>query len=141
MLTPEGYRRLRIVLMGEGYAGFLISDPSKEVDVLTGLQKRDTFSGFLEASIFRMENENEKNSLINTEHSLGIVYLDLDNLKKTNDIYGHTAGDALILSASLALTYSFHGGVTENMLQAIDNFILAHREYGGFFSKCKEVEF
>jgi diguanylate cyclase (GGDEF)-like protein len=43
------------------------------------------------------------------QHTIGgvLVYVDLDNLKVTNDRYGHSAGDDLLRSAAGALRASF----------------------------------
>ena len=41
-----------------------------------------------------------------------LVFLDMDNLKKTNDIYGHKAGDrALKLFGSLLMEHAQHSVV------------------------------
>jgi diguanylate cyclase (GGDEF)-like protein len=37
-------------------------------------------------------------SLVDPEKKIGIIFVDLDNLKKVNDTYGHEAGDTAILS-------------------------------------------
>lgn len=40
-------------------------------------------------------------------YSISLLYIDLDSLKHTNDTFGHTAGDALILQFSNILTKTF----------------------------------
>lgn len=43
---------------------------------------------------------NELLSRLQEEEELGIIYLDIDNLKRMNDTYGHDEGDLVILRAS-----------------------------------------
>ena len=44
---------------------------------------------------------------------LGVVYLDLDHLKRTNDMLGHSAGDQYICAAAEALRQAVRRGVDE----------------------------
>ena len=44
---------------------------------------------------------------------LGVVYLDLDHLKVTNDSLGHAAGDQYIRTAAQALSHAVRRGVDE----------------------------
>ena len=44
---------------------------------------------------------------------LGVVYLDLDHLKRTNDMLGHSAGDQYICTAAEALRQAVRRGVDE----------------------------
>jgi diguanylate cyclase (GGDEF)-like protein len=55
-------------------------------DSMTGLYNRN----FFEAELKRLKNSRE--------FPISIISADLDNLKKTNDKYGHQAGDKLIVS-------------------------------------------
>lgn len=43
---------------------------------------------------------NELLTVLQNEDQLGVVYLDIDNLKKMNDTFGHDEGDMVILRAS-----------------------------------------
>jgi len=56
-------------------------------DSMTGLYNRN----FFEAELKRLRNSRN--------FPISIISADLDNLKKTNDKYGHQAGDKLIISA------------------------------------------
>ncbi|MGE4453064.1 MAG: GGDEF domain-containing protein [Sphaerochaeta sp.] len=66
-------------------------------DVLTGLRNRSTF----------MRDLSDKQRLCKTPAS--IVVCDINDLKKTNDTYGHAKGDALLLDASILLERCFRG--------------------------------
>lgn len=65
-------------------------------DVMTGLYNRAFFEG-----------EIERLSMSRTP--VGIIILDLDNLKKANDNYGHEAGDHLICRAAVCLRRALRG--------------------------------
>lgn len=54
-----------------------------EHDALTGLKNRHGF-------------ENDSENYRYSEHSLGLIFIDLNYLKKCNDTLGHEAGDALL---------------------------------------------
>ncbi len=58
-----------------------------ENDVLTGLYNRRRF----EEDAERMFAQAQRNS-----RRLSLLYFDLDNFKRINDVYGHAAGDAII---------------------------------------------
>lgn len=60
-------------------------------DELTGLRNRRA----LYRDIYELEKENDEK-----KRSIGIVYLDVNGLKETNDKYGHEAGDKLLLNAT-----------------------------------------
>lgn len=54
-------------------------------------------------SMTQLYNKRYYNELLTTlqeENDLGIIYLDIDNLKKMNDTFGHDEGDMVILRAA-----------------------------------------
>jgi len=64
---------------------------------------------------------------------LGVVYLDLDHLKVTNDSLGHAAGDQYIRTAAEALSHAVRRGVDEvfRSHQAGDEFeVILHGPIG-----------
>jgi diguanylate cyclase (GGDEF)-like protein len=64
-------------------------------DALTGVFNR----GFFEAEMERLEH--------GRDFPVSVIVLDLDNMKKTNDMLGHAAGDALLKSAVRVLQETF----------------------------------
>jgi diguanylate cyclase (GGDEF)-like protein/PAS domain S-box-containing protein len=66
-------------------------------DPLTGLYNRR----YLEDTLAR-----ETRRAVRSEHSLGVIMLDLDHFKKFNDTYGHDAGDAVLREAGAFLAKS-----------------------------------
>jgi diguanylate cyclase (GGDEF)-like protein len=42
----------------------------------------------------------KQKKMFNSCHSIGVLFLDINNLKITNDSYGHKAGDELIMSVA-----------------------------------------
>lgn len=63
-------------------------------DFLTGIPNRSLFYDRLRQSLSHAQNKDEK---------FGIIILDMDGLKETNDNYGHRAGDAAIKEIALRI--------------------------------------
>lgn len=68
------------------------------IDSLTGLKNRNSYFNRLQ-------------ELQKTQQALGVVYLDINGLKKANDTHGHTYGDDLIIRAAMLLTKIFKDDV------------------------------
>jgi diguanylate cyclase (GGDEF)-like protein/PAS domain S-box-containing protein len=82
-----GYRGVgrditEIALARERIASLAYSDP------LTGLANRTSLMPALEQAVQRARRRSSK---------LAVVFLDLDGFKQINDVYGHDAGDALLI--------------------------------------------
>jgi diguanylate cyclase (GGDEF)-like protein/PAS domain S-box-containing protein len=82
-----GYRGVgrditEIALARERIASLAYSDP------LTGLANRTSLMPALEQAVQRARRKGSK---------LAVVFLDLDGFKQINDVYGHDAGDALLI--------------------------------------------
>ena len=82
-----GYRGVgrdvtEIALARERIASLAYSDP------LTGLANRTSLMPALDQAVQRARRRNSK---------LAVVFLDLDGFKEINDVYGHDAGDALLI--------------------------------------------
>jgi diguanylate cyclase (GGDEF)-like protein/PAS domain S-box-containing protein len=82
-----GYRGVgrditEIALARQRIASLAYSDP------LTGLANRTSLMPALEQAVQRARRRNSK---------LAVVFLDLDGFKQINDVYGHDAGDTLLI--------------------------------------------
>ena len=66
------------------------------IDVLTGLYNRNKMNNYMQ-------------EISETSDSISLVFLDINGLKKVNDIEGHEAGDRLIKRASKILKDVFKG--------------------------------
>jgi diguanylate cyclase (GGDEF)-like protein/PAS domain S-box-containing protein len=64
-------------------------------DPLTGLANRRLFDELLEAGLSRTKRSGRP---------LAVAYLDLDNFKSVNDMYGHDAGDIVLCEIARRLT-------------------------------------
>ena len=70
------------------------------VDELTGCLNRNAMNIRIDSILADTDKE---------KHSLGVVFADLNGLKRVNDSKGHEAGDLLLKTASIALMNSFNG--------------------------------
>jgi diguanylate cyclase (GGDEF)-like protein/PAS domain S-box-containing protein len=61
------------------------------LDVLTSLPNRRLFRERLEVELLRAKR---------TQHQLALLFIDLDGFKQVNDLYGHDAGDLLLIEAA-----------------------------------------
>lgn len=66
-------------------------------DMLTGLYNRNKYINVVESYAG------------DVLHNIGVAYIDLNGLKKMNDVYGHEAGDDLIRRAASAISAVFPG--------------------------------
>lgn len=90
------------ILNSEGHPGELIRLYKQiSIDDLTGLYNRRFFRESLPPLVLK-SNSNGSN--------LGVLFIDIDNLKQINDEAGHVAGD----SAITAIAASLHMTVSEN---------------------------
>lgn len=83
-------RDLRARRKAEGQIQFLAHH-----DALTGLANRASFT-------LRLEREMKRAAA--TEGKLAVLCLDLDRFKEVNDLFGHAAGDALLVSVARTIT-------------------------------------
>jgi len=72
-------------------------------DALTKLPNRLFFSDRLEKTLEQARKNNEK---------LALLFIDLDDLKSANDIYGHSVGDSLLITVAKRMLGSIRDGDT-----------------------------
>ena len=95
-------------------------------DMLTGLYNRNKY-------IRVVESYDGK-----TLHNVGVAYIDLNGLKKMNDVYGHEAGDDLICRVASAIAAVF----PESAFRVGgDEFVVAQSEIAetGFLKKIDQL--
>lgn len=68
------------------------------------LSYHDSLTGALNRNAFIKTKENFKK---NIEKGLGVLFIDVNGLKKTNDNLGHSAGDELIINVFKAMNQAF----------------------------------
>jgi diguanylate cyclase (GGDEF)-like protein/PAS domain S-box-containing protein len=83
-------------------------------DALTGLPNRVLINDRLEMALARMKRNRTK---------LALLYLDLDNFKRINDAFGHTAGDDLLIEVAERLAGLLRTGDTMARLGG-DEFLI-----------------
>ena len=87
--------------------GIDITEINKVVEKLRFSCMHDALTGLYNRTYF----EEEMSRLENSRHNpIGLIVLDLDGLKLTNDILGHDAGDSMLVAAAKVLQNSFRDG-------------------------------
>jgi diguanylate cyclase (GGDEF)-like protein len=84
-------------------------------DALTGLYNRAAIVGYLDKNI---------NLSRRRKSPLAVAFIDINDLKKMNDLYGHEAGDALIKGAASAINLSIRSSDYAARLGG-DEFLIA----------------
>ena len=82
-------------------------------DMLTGLYNRNKYIKLVDAYDGKML------------HNIGVAYIDLNGMKKANDMYGHEAGDDLLRRAASAIAAVFPGN---GFRVGGDEFVVARAE-------------
>ena len=72
-----------------------------EQDTLTGLYNKDTVISMIEEAIAGQSVENDLNAM---------MIINLDNLKKVNDLLGHAEGDKVLVDTASVINEIFKGG-------------------------------
>jgi diguanylate cyclase (GGDEF)-like protein len=89
-------------------------------DTLTGLPNRALLYERLEAEIAAASRGG---------HLLGVLYIDLDSFKTTNDTYGHDAGDTVLEHAARRMAHSVRRGDTVGRIGG-DEFVVLLPQVG-----------
>lgn len=80
-----------------------ISQLKQRIAELEAIAYRDVLTGLLNRRAFEDRLEQEWERAVRSQSDISLLFLDLDKLKQTNDLYGHAAGDDLILVSALIL--------------------------------------
>ncbi len=84
-------------------------------DPLTGLQNRRSFEESARKEAIRA---------IRYQHALYLFFLDVDNFKEYNDLYGHQAGDALLIETANLLMNSIREDIDNVFRFGGDEFVI-----------------
>ena len=103
-------------------------------DSLTGLRNTTAYTSWVAKFDKQIENK---------QVDFGVVVLDLNDLKKTNDKYGHAVGNQLIIAAANLISDVFKGSLVfriggDEFLVVLQNEDPVHREelFGAFDATC-----
>ncbi len=80
------------------------------VDRLGKLYAQDTFSGIYNRNGFVTATSQIYSECVKNQRNIMLMFIDLDGLKKINDTYGHSVGDAAICNIADVLTKSCVSG-------------------------------
>jgi diguanylate cyclase (GGDEF)-like protein len=120
-------REVRALLIKAAHSIMMQSDVLSELhqlaltDELTGLYNR---RGFLALGLQQLKLSRR------TGEPLLLFFADLDHLKRTNDLYGHDEGDALLRRCAAALKHTFRESDIVARLGG-DEFAILAVEYAG----------
>lgn len=79
---------------------------SRKADLMHILAITDNTTGLYNRTAFK-EDEAKYNEILGKDRHIGIIQFDVNNLKKTNDTYGHEYGDMLIKTVGEGLKKCF----------------------------------
>jgi diguanylate cyclase (GGDEF)-like protein/PAS domain S-box-containing protein len=71
---------------------------------------RDSLTGLANRAAFRLHLDNAIHRASRTGKLLGVLYLDVDQFKRVNDSFGHSAGDHLLRTVAAQLTACLREG-------------------------------
>ena len=73
-----------------------------ELEVYERLLKEDRMTGINNRTAFEEQLQDIEDHAQDYDNA-ALIFMDVDGLKNTNDLYGHNAGDELIISAALCI--------------------------------------
>lgn len=85
-------------LIALGHAASLGIDKSKLFEEVQRLAIVDDLTGAYNRNYFNKSLDNEIIRAKRLGYPIGLLFLDIDNLKEVNDTYGHVAGDQLLMA-------------------------------------------
>ena len=59
--------------------------------------------------LYNKRHYKEQLKELQNDSTIGVIYFDIDNLKRMNDTFGHEKGDAVILKAAEFIRRYLHG--------------------------------
>lgn len=97
----EGKPNLLLLLIRD------IAARKQEEERLHSIAVSDDLTGLYNRRGFNLAARQEIKHAIRNSHGLGLLFLDIDGLKDINDSFGHSQGDAALMTAASILRRSF----------------------------------
>ncbi|MFV1852987.1 MAG: diguanylate cyclase [Thalassospira sp.] len=104
---PTGYEETLQELMGV-FRDLIEADLRlyEQFEIMRTLSMSDPLTGLNNRAGFELLAEQKIRIAKRYHHNIGIIFIDLDNMKHWNDDYGHAAGDAALRAVADAITAS-----------------------------------
>jgi len=93
-------------------------------DQLAKLAVRDPLTALLNRRSFEENVQREAIRATRYQHALFLFFMDIDRFKTYNDLYGHQAGDALLIETANLLTNSIRENIDSVYRYGGDEFIM-----------------
>lgn len=81
-----------------------ITERKAAQDRIEHLATHDPLTNLPNRLVFRERFQQASGQALRTGHKIGLIFIDLDNFKSINDLYGHTVGDSLLNEVACRLT-------------------------------------
>ncbi len=91
---------------------------------LERLAVHDPLTSLYNRRSFEQNARREAMRAVRYRHTLFLFFMDIDNFKKYNDLYGHQAGDGLLIKAAELLTGSIRENIDSAYRYGGDEFIM-----------------
>lgn len=91
---------------------------------LERLAIRDPLTSLYNRRSFEENARKEAMRAVRYRHTLFLFFMDIDNFKKYNDLYGHQSGDALLIKTGELLTNSIRENIDSAYRYGGDEFIM-----------------
>lgn len=85
---------LRFLLYG--FVGVVLAFERRAIRTIAGLASTDPLTGLANRRQFDQLAGRELTRARREQHPVAVVYIDVDDLKARNDLFGHSAGDAML---------------------------------------------
>ena len=94
------------VLAGIVVSGHDVTELQRVREELEHMARHDALTGLANRSLLLSRLD----SYLEVDHSVGVVFIDLDRFKPVNDLFGHEAGDALLREVARRLEHAVRPG-------------------------------